>query len=123
MRVPGFLLRRLYVNGSLRETDDGFEFQLRNRLGSGYARRMLPLTIDGQELDPATTTFEVDGKQFTFAQVSPETPFTLAMNKTTIIRAQGSRLGAAPHKVGMGFEVPGLGMLSFDFTDIPAGGG
>ena len=48
--VPGFLLRRLYVKQSLRNTSDGFEFELRNRLGSGYAHRLLPLTVDGNEL-------------------------------------------------------------------------
>ena len=44
--VPGFLLRRLYVKQSLRNTEDGFEFQLRNRLGSGYAHKMWPLKLD-----------------------------------------------------------------------------
>ena len=71
----------------------------------------------------AATTFEVDGREYTFAQVSPETPFMLAMNKTTTIRAQGAQLGAAAHRIGMGFEVPGLGTLTFDFTDTPDGDG
>ena len=35
--VPGFLLKRLYQRGSLKNNDTGFEFQLGNRLGSGYA--------------------------------------------------------------------------------------
>ena len=48
MKVPGFLLRRLYVKGSLAATEGGFEFQICNRLGSGYARRLLPLTLDGE---------------------------------------------------------------------------
>ena len=62
MKVPPFLLRRLYVKGSLRATGDGFEFQLCNRLGSGYARKLPPLTLDGDELDQTATTFEVDGQ-------------------------------------------------------------
>ena len=33
--VPGFLLRRLYVKQSLANTEDGFQFELMNRLGSG----------------------------------------------------------------------------------------
>lgn len=122
MKVPGFLLRRLYLKGSLKHTDDGFQFQLLNRLGSGYARRLLPLTVDGQEIDMASTTFEVNGKRATFTQVSPETPFTLAMNKTTTIQVNGPRLAASPHTIGMRFEVAGLGVLAFDFTDIPADG-
>lgn len=118
MKVPGFLLRRLYVKGSLTTTSDGFEFQIRNRLGSGYARRLLPLTLDGDELDMAQTTFEVDGKRIAFDVVSNDVPFTLAMNKTTtIVYAGGPIAGADTHKVGMRFEVAGLGELGFDFTD------
>ena len=122
MKVPGFLLRRLYVKGSLAATEDGFEFQIRNRLGSGYARRLLPLTLDGVELDMAQTTFEVDGKRVAFDAVGNDVPFTLAMNKTTTIVYSGGAeavltAGADTHKIGMRFEVAGLGELGFDFTD------
>ena len=48
MQVPAFLLRRLYVRGSLHNDGDGFAFQLKNSLGSGYAEQMLPLTVDGE---------------------------------------------------------------------------
>ena len=36
--VPAFLLRRLYVKGSLRNSDEGVQFQLMNKLGTGYAK-------------------------------------------------------------------------------------
>ena len=121
MKVPAFLLRRLYVKGSLRPTGEGFEFELRNRLGSGYARRLLPLMLDGQELDMASTTFEVDGKRVSFDAVSEQTPFTLAMNKTTTIRHSGASLAPGAHTLGMRFEVAGLGEMAFDFSDIASG--
>ena len=120
MKIPAFLLRRLYVKGSLRATGEGFEFQLRNRLGSGYARRLLPLTLDGTELDMALTTFEVGGKRLSFDAVSQTTPFTLAMDKTTTIAFEGGRLVAGPHRIDMRFEVAGLGELGFDFSDVAA---
>ncbi len=122
MKVPGFLLRRLYVKGSLTANPDGFEFQLRNRLGSGYARKLLPLTLNGDELDMAKTTFEVNGKLMTFDAVTNETPFTLAMNKTTTIVYTGGAIGDGPHKIGMRFEVAGLGELGFDFSDSASPG-
>ena len=117
MKVPAFLLRRLYLRGSLATTPDGFEFQIRNRLGSGYARRLLPLTLDGQELDMAKSTFEIDGKRVAFNDVSESTPFTLAMNKTTTIVYSGGAIAPGAHKVGMTFEVAGLGEMGFDFSD------
>jgi hypothetical protein len=120
LKVPPFLLRRLYVKGSLTPTPEGFEFQLSNRLGSGYARRLMPLTLDGAELDMARTTFEVDGRHVTFDSVGAETPFTLAMNKTTTIAYSGETLDDGPHKIGMRFEVAGLGEMAFDFSDTAA---
>ena len=121
MRVPAFLLRRLYVKGSLRATADGFAFQLCNRLGSGYAKRLLPLTLDGRELDASATTFETGGGPTAFAAVSDDTPFTLAMNRTTTISYAGGPIAPGPHRIGMRFEVAGLGELGFDFTDHAAG--
>ena len=118
MKIPGFILRRLYVKDSLRSTPDGFEFQLRNRLGSGYARRLLPLTLDGEALEPAHSTFEVEGKVTSFEAVDRDTPFTLGMNKTTTIAYTGGAMAPGPHTVGMRFEVAGLGELGFDFSDV-----
>lgn len=115
--VPGFLLRRLYVKGSLRSTEDGLSFELKNTLGSGYAKGMHPLTIDGEEVPMENTTFTVDGTTIAFSDVNVEVPFTLAMNRTTTIAATGLSLAPGAHKIGMGFEVQGLGVLRFDFTD------
>lgn len=118
--VPGFLLRRLYVKGSLRNTETGFEFQLRNSLGSGYSHRMLPLSVDGTEVPMESASFVLEGEETSFAAVSRERTFTLALNTSITIQVSGVTLDAGPRKIGMGFEAPGLGELRFDFTDVPA---
>ncbi|MBM3939351.1 MAG: hypothetical protein FJ318_00375 [SAR202 cluster bacterium] len=120
MKVPAFLLRRLYVKGSLARTADGFRFQIRNQLGSGYARRLFPLRLDGVDIPLEETTFEIDGKAAAFAAVSQSAPFTLAMNKTTTIEAKCPPPTEGPHRVEMRFEVAGLGEMGFDFTDLMA---
>ena len=111
--VPAFLLRRLYVKKSLKNTDYGFEFELRNRLGSGYAFKLWPLTVDGEELPPDDTVFLLEGEETAFSEVSKGRTFTLAMNRTITIKANGASLESGPRKIGMG-----LGTLRFDFTDI-----
>ena len=120
LTVPGFLLRRLYVKGSLRNTESGAQFQLLNKLGSGYAQELVPLSVDGQDISMQLCTFAVDGTQFPFDAVSNDTPFTLDLNKATTITMKGVVLSDEPHKIGMGFRVPGLGMLQFDFQDVPS---
>lgn len=120
--IPGFLLRRLYVRGSLRNVDHGVQFQLMNRLGAGYARRLLPLALDGREVPLERCSFTVDGRDCSFGVVSAETPFTLDLDKATTITISDASLTQEPHTIGMGFEVAGLGVLQFDFTDVPSDG-
>ena len=119
--VPAFILRRLYVKQSLKNNDRGFEFRLMNRLGSGYAYRLLPLTVDGQVVPPERSSFSLGETETSFADVSKENTFTLTMNKSIMVRVDGTTLEPGPRKIGMGFEVPGLGTLKFDFTDVVAG--
>ena len=57
MKIPGFLLRRLYVKGSLQATQTGFAFELHNSLGSGSVHGMRPLTLDGTPQDRYGTSF------------------------------------------------------------------
>jgi len=117
MKIPSFLLRRLYVKSSLIATSQGFEFQLRNSLGSGYARSVLPLKVDSQIMQKNSTSFVIDGQSVNFDDVDEETPFTLGMNKTTTIKCSCDKLAAGSHTIEMSFEVAGLGVLSFSFTD------
>ena len=120
--VPGFLLRRLYVKGSLRATEDGLAFEIKNSLGSGYARGMLPLTLNGVEIPMENSHFTVDDRTVSFSEVTKDVPFTLALNRATTITAAGISLPPGTHKVGMAFDVQGLGTLRFDFTDVVPGG-
>ena len=120
--VPGFLLRRLYVKQSLTNTEYGFKFELMNRLGSGYSHKVHPLTVDGAEIPMDSTEFDLEGTSIRFNQVTEESTLTLAMNRAIIVRVTGATLEPGAHKIGMGFDAPGLGTLSFDFTDTVADG-
>ena len=121
LKVPGFLLRRLYVRGSLRRTENGFQLDLKNTLGSGYARRLLPLQVNGETLPLETCFFEVDGERHAFADVTPESPFSLALNRTSVLGGEGVSVPEGLVEVTIGFEVQGLGDLSFSVKDTPAG--
>ena len=120
LQVPGFLLRRLYVRGSLRRTDDGFQLELKNTLGSGYARRLLPLQVNGVQIPLASCFFEVDGVRRAFSDVTPDSPFSLALNRTSLLGGEGAGLPDGVVEVTIGFEVQGLGELSFSVKDTPA---
>ncbi len=123
MEVPEFLLRRLYVKGSLRSVEGGFAFDLKNSLGSGYAEEVAPLTLDGEELPMASTRFDVDGETTRFDEVSGARPMTLGMDRTVTISVDGRTLSPGKHKLGIGFVVAGMGKLEFEVTDAVEGAG
>lgn len=118
MEVPAFLLRRLYVKGSLRNENGGFAFDLMNGLGSGYAERVLPISVDGEELPLEAASFTVDGETVPFSDVSAERTMTLGLNKAVTISVGGRPLDDGKHKIGMGFVVTGMGEMQFDVTDV-----
>ena len=120
--VPGFILRRLYVKGSLKNTASGFEFELKNILGSGYATKVWPLKVDDEELMADVSYFNVGGRETPFIDVSAENTFSLEINKTISVWTDGISLEPGVHTVEMGFDVPGLGTMKFDFTDELADG-
>lgn len=115
--VPAFILRRLYVKGSLRNTESGWGFTLKNSLGSGYAKGMQPLKINEQELPMTSASFSQDGEDITFDRVTDQNTFGLKMNRSIEISVAGTALAPGAHKVWMGFVVPGFGKIGFDFTD------
>lgn len=121
MHVPVFLLRRLYVKGSLRNESGRVAFDLKNSLGSGYAQQVLPLSIDGEEVPLNQTVFFIGDESARFDEVSPDRPMTLGMNKKVTIAVDGRSLPAGKHKIGLGFVVTGMGKMEFDVTDAIAG--
>jgi len=121
MNVPSFLLRRLYVKGSVRNADGGFAFDLMNTLGSGYAEQVLPLKVDDEEVPLEAASFVVDGAVTPFAAVSAEKPMTLGLNQTVTVTVAGRTLADGKHRIGMGFVVTGMGTLEFDVTDVIGG--
>ena len=119
--VPQFLLKRLYVKGSLRNNAHGFQFELKNSLGSGYGNELLPLILDGEELPRESSYFVLGDEEIPFSEVSNDNPFTLTMNKKATIVVKGTNLSEGPHKIGFSFVAQGLGKLAFEVTDLVPG--
>src|SRR4029078_12959308 len=98
MQVPAFLLRRLYVKGSLRNENGGFAFDLKKLLGSGHAEQVLPLTVDGESIAVESAAFIVAGETIPFDAVSSQRPITLGMHKTVTITVNGQKLPRGKRK-------------------------
>jgi hypothetical protein len=53
---PPFVLAKIYVQGSLKNTPKGFEFNLKNVVDSGTLVELGPITVDGKAYEAADLT-------------------------------------------------------------------
>ena len=120
--VPAFILRRLYLKGSLHNREDGWGFKLKNTLGAGYARGLIPVSVDGVEIPMERSFFDNEGSETSFTDVTDDNTFGLKLNREILIYFRGEPLEMGNRKITMGFLVPGLGTLKFDFNDDVAAG-
>jgi len=107
----------LYVKGSLHNRNDGWGFKLKNTLGSGYAKGLIPVTVDGTEIALGHSFFDNEGEETSFTAVTDENTFGLKLNRDILIYFKADQLKSGDRKIAMGFIVPGLGTLKFDFND------
>lgn len=117
MKVPSFLLKRLYVAGSLRNTEDGWTFTIRNSIASGEANGLEPLVVDGRPLPAERCFFHLEAAPVPFTAVSADRPFGLEEGTDIVISARDEQLPAGRHTVLMAFDVPPFGRLSLNFSD------
>ena len=117
VKVPSFLLKRLYVSGSLRNTEEGWAFTLRNSIAPGEATGLSPLVVDGRPVPAERCSFHLETGPVPFTAVSPDRPFGLEAGRDIVISAQDEHLPEGRHTVVMAFDVPPFGRLSLNFSD------
>jgi hydroxymethylglutaryl-CoA reductase (NADPH) len=117
VKVPSFLLKRLYVAGSLRNTEDGWTFTIRNSIASGEASGLEPLVVDGRPVPAERCFFHLEAEPVPFTAVSADRPFGLDEGKDIVMSVRDERLPTGPHAVVMAFDVPPFGRLSLNFSD------
>jgi hypothetical protein len=126
VRVPGFLLRQLYVQGSLRNEAGGFSLQARNPLGDGTLTRIGRISVDGQEIAPKEVSAMRAGDPTTYraVDVSPRTPVTFRRGDVVTFHVTGWELQPGEHHLELEVDELNLGRVSLairDRIDVPIG--
>jgi hypothetical protein len=115
--IPAFLLKKLYVKRSLKNTDAGVELEIKNNLAPGTIVGGSPLVIDGTEY-PLTDTFAVsDEGERAFSDVSKSNPLIFGINKSIIIRLKDVQLEPGSHRIRIPVLTREAGELKIEVKD------
>jgi hypothetical protein len=117
MQIPVFLLRKLYVKGSLQNVDDGFSFRIKNSLSPGTATAIHPVKVDGVEYPLGAVMVKSDDGQIGAADVNESKPFPIKIGVEITLHVKGDKLSEGEHTIDISLVTKETGKLAFDVKD------
>jgi hypothetical protein len=115
--IPSFLLAKLYVKGSLKNTDTGFEFTLKNIIDNTMLVGIGPVTVGDRNYEGAALTLTVGDKTISGADLSRQTSFPARMGMLLKIVVAGDRLAPGAQKITVAGTSSDIGKFKFDISD------
>lgn len=116
--IPTFLLKKLYVRGSFKNTANGFQLALRNTLASGTLIGVGDVQIDGRVIPHNRIFITVDdGTPIRASEISFDTPRVFPLNATVTFRVEDQPLSSGKHHVQISVNTKEAGELKIDAED------
>jgi beta-mannosidase len=111
-RVPGFLVRRVYVKNSLQHTQDGFTFALKNPAMPVEIDSLMRLAVDGAPVASRDADLVRGGTRRRLSTISPGAPLEVASGDRLNIVVHGRRLAPGKHEIGITAVIVGIGEVA-----------
>lgn len=114
---PPSLLAKLFVKGSLKNTEQGFEFKLKNIIDSGTITGLGALVVDDVSIQPAQVRVKIGENELNADQITRDHPVVARAMLEIRISAQGAPLAEGAHKVTLQIMTREAGKLQFSVTE------
>jgi len=116
--IPDFILERLYVESSLRNTPSGWQFEVCNDLAQGSVISILALEVDGaaQPLEGMAVLLPGSSPR-PVTTVTPAAPLPLPIGVSLTVQAAGAALAPGKHKLRLQLKTQEIGDLAITVTD------
>lgn len=117
MFISPSLLDRVYVRGSLKNTDTGFEFKLKNTIDNGTLSGVKSLSLDGAVLELSTVKMQTSAGEKAAEEISYKNPLPLYYNSEAVVSVAGNPLAAGAHSIVLAISVYEAGTLQLKIND------
>lgn len=117
MKVPSFVLKRLYVKNSLKNTDTGFEFVIKNTLTDATITGSLTLTVDNRVILPGHIDITSENTSVSAADISEKAALPLKIDKEVRISVKGKNLSPGEHEIEIAASTKEYGDIKFSIKD------
>jgi len=114
---PPFILAKLYVKGSLKNTETGFEFSLKNIIDSTMLSGIGPIAVEDKSYEGGAITLAMGEKQWRGDQIDKTNLVPVKMGVPLRVMIQGEPLPAGDVKVSVTATTSDIGKIKFDVKD------
>jgi hypothetical protein len=118
--IPSFLLAKLYVKGSLKNNESGFEFALKNIIDATMLIGIGPISAGGKEYEGPAINMTVGDKTINGADLSRSNSVPVRMGVPMKVSVAGDNLAAGQQKVTVAATTSDIGKIKFDINDTIA---
>lgn len=116
--IPSTVLKKLYVQGSLRLEDHGFAFDLKNLIAPATITDVDGLDIDGDAIDDdLVTVVPPSGNSRPINQISSGTPVHFPVGVVVTVHVASEPLEPGEHEFVLHLKVKEIGALDIPICD------
>lgn len=115
--IPSFLLAKLYVKGSLKNNDSGFEFALKNIIDSTMLIGIGPITVGEKNYEGEAITMTVADRSVNGTELSRNNPVPVRMGVPLKVSITGEKLADGEQRLTVVATTSDIGKIKFDIND------
>jgi hydroxymethylglutaryl-CoA reductase (NADPH) len=115
--IPSFLLAKLYIKGSLKNTADGFEFSLKNIIDNTMLSGIGPIMVGEKSYEGGVLRMTVGDKSWKGDEVSRTNPIPARMGNIIRVEVTGEKLPPGAQRVSVTATTADIGRIKFDISD------
>lgn len=97
--IPNFLLKKVYVKGSLRETAEGIAFDLINHIGPGLLTKLNQIMINDQVFAAKDIILKIEDKILNGSEISDTNPAMFFHHQKSTCVLMGAKLAEGLHTI------------------------
>lgn len=121
MTIPSLLLKKLYTLRSLKNTGEGAQFGIKNRLGDAELVGVRSITIDGKRVALEHVRLDLaDGSTSSPIKVNAGHPIPFPLSSVVTVQTDQPALEMGKHAIDIAFESRPFGALEFTVEDTIA---
>ncbi len=116
--IPPSVLKKLYVEGSLRAESSCFTFDLKNLVAPATIVGFNTLQVDGEAVNPQqVTVVPPNGNVIPIEEIKQNRPLDFPVGVTITLRVDDEPLPPGHHELSLHTEVKEIGSLDIPISD------